>query len=767
MNSQKRTSFKGFKNLLSKKSSIPNSDAKANSLNNKKEDQKSYISSLPLNERFPCPLHPSEHIKYFIPQSESKDNLPSFLCERCQYVKSNLNLASLASFEEVKKVFGEGNLMLPIEELPDYYLKKYDEIRDYYQESGNSVFIEDFLQREGMIQQNVANYIQEQKQKLDVKIGHLIDLFVCQITAYKDQVNSILSSQLEILNQNVKYTKENAILFLEMSQSLKNLPTRLDFEKDIEEMISYQTLTSFASDNSLNLFSIQETLQQRINVEVSNNNITTETNLQNLESDSQELTNEFLNRQNFTLHLIRKIYQILRNPPTNPLIEKLEFNPRLPPQAPYEILAQILTEYIGPSMVQSIPLQNPIENFQKNFPFESFLTDSFEHSSIDQLNYFYPTAPKLLECLHYYDHDERVFHLLNLHEINMSSITQENLSCIQIPIPPELTVARMAKTIAAPDGSIYLIGGENSAQTLVLEYQAVIESPVKISEPNRKSNPSSSKNKKGSPVDQSQSPHRSSLENANMSNSPIKQDFGSIGNLIISKKANMEKPRHAHNLAFVDNRSIYAIGGFESTKSEAPTTKCEKYLIKEDKWISIKDCQYAVSHPGLFSLSQYIFKYGGYIGQLGETTNKIEKYNVEKDLWTEVDLEQEHPLHILPKSYMLQINDQEVMVLGGQMNTFLFSDECYFLQACKNGLRVISNRDFSMRDAQKDNKEIMKKENQAEKWYKNIVLPLDERIVYQSLVYEGKLFCLTLKFALEKIVKNIFMFDGEEWKIIL
>lgn len=766
MNAPKKSALAGIASFMGRKSNTPSTPQNSKSKNSAHQEKDSN-PLLSFDQRFPCPLHPSQPIKYFIPYPIEQGKLPLFKCEHCAQTSPNLNLASLSGFDEVCKILEEGTVMMPIQEIGEYFSNKYIDVRS--KPEGNNVnigVIENFMENADELREEIFQCINEEKQQLAMKAQSLIEIFTYQVYSLRDYISLLLSSELDTFVQNIQYAKVNSQKFMEYVNSIKSTPSFLEIEKQTGELASNQDLNLFAYNHTLKL---NELLSVLTVPEVED--------IFDPKNDAENKSNEFTNRYKYAKYLIRKVRETSISPPKNPLLEKMDYNLHRNTQQPNQFLMEIIKEMNKIDIPNTFKIENSIQNISKNINYESFLNKSYNFKSfeIDTDDFFNTDIPSSIKCLHFYSPAERNLHLYNLPKIclNLKMTDLQGIfpPLIKVPFPKDLHIPRTVKTISTPDGLIYFIGGENSVQTLSFEYRALINPPRRPpTKTSAKNSPSEERKeaKQDSLVDQQKRKASSSNEGLAAPN-----NGDSLGQAVINFRAKLNKSRYGHSLVYCDG-SIYVVGGFESGKDDECLVECERYIIKEDRWIEIGSCNYGVSDPSLMVFDdKYIYKYGGYIGYSGEICRMLERYNMVRDEWIEIPLISDSQIEMFAgaKSSTLQINSQEIMILGGQTETFLSSDSCYFINAVNTkgaGLKVLEEAEEGhedMWDVQIPDSEGRLEERMV---ICNRRLPLDERYVAQSLIHQGKLFCLALKSNIDNsVTENVFSYDGKHWSILI
>jgi N-acetylneuraminic acid mutarotase len=112
--------------------------------------------------------------------------------------------------------------------------------------------------------------------------------------------------------------------------------------------------------------------------------------------------------------------------------------------------------------------------------------------------------------------------------------------------------------------------------------------------------------------------------------------------------------------AKLDN-SIYVIGGSDSNNTDLAS--CEKFSLAENVWRPIASMNIARNGTGatIFEQCRLIFVFGGNSHVLG-SLNKVEKYEIDFDKWTVVDIELKKAIHDLTA---FPVSRERVLIFGG------------------------------------------------------------------------------------------------------
>jgi len=682
-----------------------------------------------LEDKFVCPVHPTKFVKFF--SSNPDERKPYLLCEDCVFSGAESEKSSPTDI-------GPGHVKSrQIGDLYDHFMGAYDEIRDHYERKNiNKIMLENFLDKIPDMQHQMSRNIEDEKQKFAGAIEKVVELFTLEMKSIKEHIYSLLNSEMETFNSNLEHTQKHVHSFLDKLKTFEEIPQNEDIHTKINKLRNSEELVTFIKENavSVNVLSMQ---------------------LDDFSAQSSE-------NYRYAQYLMRKTYKNLQKPPKNPAISTFTItNTEL--ESPIKFLKQVVENIVEQELPSNLKLENVIPNFPQECSLESFTRNprKTENYEIDALDFFYPSTPKGLQCLHYYDPDKRYLMMVSLDELVQSLVNNKDLNpgniIYKIHIPKDLVIPRYAKTLSLPDGSVYFIGGENTSETIVFECKGLVSKARKTSYED--------------PKDAKISQTATSFLNFSKKKEAAKIEEMHIttqGNFF--HRAKMSRPKYGHGLVYIGNGSIYSIAGYD-TSCEEYTAKCERFIVKEDRWVEIKDCLNAVSHPGVCTFdNRYIYKFGGFMNEEGEMLDSIERYHIERDIWTEIKVAQNSgAIDIYSKSFAMQINDQEIMVLGGTGQEFLFSADCAFKKVNKSEdsnnrapLRLLI--DDGILEYNKQQSATVEEEIEKPS---ELMMPLDNRLVNQSLIYDGKLYCLAVGARVDEVVKNVMIFDGKSWTVVL
>lgn len=245
-------------------------------------------------------------------------------------------------------------------------------------------------------------------------------------------------------------------------------------------------------------------------------------------------------------------------------------------------------------------------------------SDNITEDSTDAQDYFYTTTPADLRCLHYFDNLHRKLLVVKLENIQKMSVLSSGIEDLnrgvtyeELDLPNDSKLAALVKTIVTPKGNIFFVGGLNSNKTLEL------------------------------------TPKQPSLT--------------------LHQKADMSCEKYGMGLVYVEPGIIYSIGGMQYRDSRLlPTGHCERYFIAENHWEQVASLNLPASQPGVSLFrNRYLYKFGGYITDDGRPNNLIEEFDLHTGKWKELRIMDYNGVNMLPRNIAWQLNDKQVVVLGG------------------------------------------------------------------------------------------------------
>jgi N-acetylneuraminic acid mutarotase len=213
----------------------------------------------------------------------------------------------------------------------------------------------------------------------------------------------------------------------------------------------------------------------------------------------------------------------------------------------------------------------------------------------------------------------------------------------------------------------------------------------------------------------------------------------------------MNTARKSHGICYL-HECIYVIGGFSNFTI---LDSCEKYDINSDKWTKIDHCLFRCTSPSITTFhNRYIFKIGGLEDENGVCA-KIESYDVEVNAWKAYplkDISTGLDYEILWLSASCQINNNEILVMGGVDESQHSRDSCYVIEISPSkgdksdlNLELIPLNDLKM-------------PYQAGFWNGQCIFENNKLWVLQNVLGAD------LKVARED-ARNILEFDGSKWNI--
>ena len=132
------------------------------------------------------------------------------------------------------------------------------------------------------------------------------------------------------------------------------------------------------------------------------------------------------------------------------------------------------------------------------------------------------------------------------------------------------------------------------------------------------------------------------------------------------------------------DKSIYVLGGSESNQTDL--NKCEKFSLVENVWRPISPMHLARNGTSsvLFDHHRLLFVFGGNSHSHG-TLSQIEKYSIDFDKWTLLDIQLRIAVHDLT---VMAVGGDRVLIIGGHTG----KEECKDVQMVDLGMECRGNR---------------------------------------------------------------------------
>jgi hypothetical protein len=231
--------------------------------------------------------------------------------------------------------------------------------------------------------------------------------------------------------------------------------------------------------------------------------------------------------------------------------------------------------------------------------------------------------------IHFFQNHENRLHYVDLEKFMHSQ--KVGIESIELDI--NFRVPPFHKSIAIPNGDIYLIGG---------------------ADPNNN-------NKKH--------------------NTTYTFDFGKR---TLVPRASLNIARSSFAICYMKGY-IYAVGGL--TNNSAFTSTCEKYDIAMNRWLPIADLNFDVLAPCIAAFNnKYIYKFGGNSIE-NRLENHVEKYDPVKNKWYPLQPKIDLPYHLkssyfkmLNTSAAIQINQYEIYIFGGYLDDNTGSNQTFIFR---------------------------------------------------------------------------------------
>ncbi|KRX10195.1 hypothetical protein PPERSA_12153 [Pseudocohnilembus persalinus] len=121
---------------------------------------------------------------------------------------------------------------------------------------------------------------------------------------------------------------------------------------------------------------------------------------------------------------------------------------------------------------------------------------------------------------------------------------------------------------------------------------------------------------------------------------------------------------------------IYVIGG--RTNNNTKTKLCEKFNIEKKQWVKIRPLQSARSRASTCLVDQrYIYTFYG-TNSFQKPNTSIERYDIMTDQWRFIRVQNHLPGFDMTHSGAVQINKNQIMILGGFRESLFFDGEILF-----------------------------------------------------------------------------------------
>lgn len=148
----------------------------------------------------------------------------------------------------------------------------------------------------------------------------------------------------------------------------------------------------------------------------------------------------------------------------------------------------------------------------------------------------------------------------------------------------------------------------------------------------------------------------------------------------------MSVARCKHGICYsYDN--IFVVGGCGNNDENISLDSCERYDIKANQWKKLASCKYKCFGCTFTNFqNKCLFKFGGKVDSQN-LVNSIEKYDIIKDMWFDINLSVQSELltHLPAFASSCQINNEEVLIIGGQYAMQKNSDKVLVFRVNDNG----------------------------------------------------------------------------------
>lgn len=197
----------------------------------------------------------------------------------------------------------------------------------------------------------------------------------------------------------------------------------------------------------------------------------------------------------------------------------------------------------------------------------------------------------------------------------------------------------------------------------------------------------------------------------------------------------MKLPRSGHGIAYM-NEKIYCIGGY--TNENICSKRCEKYNVSTNKWEEIANLNFEANNACVCSFqNRFLFKFGGKLAEK-ELNNYIEKYCPTENIWGIIHVKSNYKLNDLPllsSSACCQINKNQIFVFGGTYEDYsLKSNQSFLFEVLPCNDHINSNT----KNYNEEKKDLYIIKNINEK-----ALPFKEGFWNNNpIIYDSEIYCL-------------------------
>ena len=195
----------------------------------------------------------------------------------------------------------------------------------------------------------------------------------------------------------------------------------------------------------------------------------------------------------------------------------------------------------------------------------------------------------------------------------------------------------------------------------------------------------------------------------------------------------MNHKRSSHTICMMNDDYLLVVGGENGSNL---LRSCEKFNLTNHSWSLIADCNYELPDASICNYNnRYVYRFGK------TKTNCIERYSIEKNVWTPISVQIKFPLGTNCES--CQINENGILIFGGDSSLGRV-DDCFL---------------FKINEEYDEENRLIGGPN--EKLHKLTDIKLCEKLYFHcpksALIYDRNLFAVD--YGKQKIVK----FNGEVW----
>ena len=459
----------------------------------------------------------------------------------------------------------------------------------------------------------------------------LIDAGMKRIKKFKERLHMMIESHCNLLEENLKRrVQENLVKgsdFEGIFEEMKNIIAELEFLKKNLETIS--ALTYIKKICMLDLKALMKEFKNKVENVIKNKDLepidihVDETHFAHFKQELENMIFIKKDNKNLDFSAINNDFNNSTSQIRNPLNDNKNdeiVEPHIVNQSPHiNKITNVPSIKITESNNMKINNNNNIIHLKNNNNLINNNDNNIVNSPITKLlieapSYFLEKSKKLL---HFFQRDKQILHVLDLENI------KKDINFKKFHI--NSTIFAFSRSIALPDGNIYLIGGQNFVNSL---------------------------------------------------NKSADISKFSENDLELTHQGKLNIGRSCHSLCVI-NDYIYIIGGY-SKNGLVPQSERFNFLTKKCETI-MEPMKFPVASPAVCSFKYAIFKFGG-IGANGTISQNIEKLDVKTLIWAVVNYKNPMKLLFLINSTCTQINGSEILIIGGHDIEDQGSNQCLLFE---------------------------------------------------------------------------------------